>query len=207
MKTVKVWDPFVRIFHWTLVAAVISQLVTAEDVQWLHVRVGYALLILLGARIVWGLVGTRHARFRDFIYPPSEVFSYLRGLFKGRPRHYIGHNPAGGAMVCALIATLSLTCFAGLMTQRSMGHGLLAGPETIFTPLAYADEDNEDDDDEHNGNHPAADVWKEIHEFMVGLVIFLGIVHICGVLASSWVHRENLIKAMITGRKQVTEDD
>jgi cytochrome b len=103
MKTVKVWDLFVRFFHWALVAAVVSQLATAEDFKNIHANVGYIIVVLLIFRIIWGFVGSRHARFKDFIYPPADIIAYLKGLAGGRPKHYIGHNPAGGAMVSSYV--------------------------------------------------------------------------------------------------------
>jgi len=112
--------------HWSLVASIIIQLITAESLKNVHAKVGYFIIILLLARIVWGFVGSRHARFTDFIYPPKEIFDYLKGIFKGNPKHYIGHNPAGGAMVFALLIFLMLTTMAGLKTLGAEGKGQLA---------------------------------------------------------------------------------
>jgi cytochrome b len=103
MKTVKVWDLFVRFFHWSLVAGVIAQLTTAEDLKSVHAAAGYIIIVLLILRIIWGFVGPVHARFTNFIYPPADILAYLRGLIQRRPMHYTGHNPAGGAMVCTLL--------------------------------------------------------------------------------------------------------
>ncbi|MEJ2156229.1 MAG: cytochrome b/b6 domain-containing protein [Desulfobacteraceae bacterium] len=218
MKTVKVWDLYVRFFHWCLVVGIIAQLVTAEDLKNVHATVGYLLIVLLVLRILWGFVGSGHARFADFIYPPGEIFAYLKGLIRGNPRHYVGHNPAGGAMVCALLVILMLIALTGLKTLGAEGKGPLARQSQNLTARAWADDHTDRDDDDtarhddagenmngahsHGGNKAQAHFWKEIHETLVGIVLFLIALHICGVLASSYVHRENLILAMINGRKK-----
>jgi cytochrome b len=218
MKTVKVWDLFVRLFHWLLVAGIISQLVTAEHSKNVHVSIGYIIIILLILRFIWGIVGSRHARFTDFIYSPVDVLTYLKRLIKGRPRHYIGHNPAGGAMVCALLVILLLTGLTGLITLGAEGKGPLARYSQYTTAYARADDHPLRDDDDasrhgnkgehendlhsHAGNKAQAHYWKEVHEILAGISLFLIGLHICGVLASSYVHRENLILAMITGKKK-----
>jgi cytochrome b len=219
MKHVKVWDLFVRLFHWSLVAGIITQLATAEDFKGVHATVGYIIVALLISRIVWGFVGSRHARFTDFIYPPADIFAYLKGLVRKRPGHYAGHNPAGGAMVCALLLVLSLTTLAGLKTLGAEGKGPLAACPATVTPRAWADDDTDragyalhHDEEDNNaqvpysrtGNKAQAHFWKEIHETLVGITLFLVGLHICGVAASSYVHRENLILAMITGNKKAS---
>ena len=218
MKRAKVWDLFVRLFHWSLVAGVITQLATAEDSKDVHAAVGYIIVALLISRIVWGFAGSTHARFTDFIYPPTDILAYLKGLITRRPKHYTGHNPAGGAMVCTLLIVLSLTTLAGLKTLGAEGKGPLAEHPANIIPRAWADDhpegmgdafhrDGEDknvrDPHSHAGNKARAHFWKEIHETLVGIALFLIGLHICGVIASSYVHRENLILAMITGNKQV----
>jgi cytochrome b len=200
----KVWDLFVRVFHWTLVAAVIIALLTAEEIRWVHVRAGYLVFALVVLRIFWGFVGTRHARFSDFIYPPSEVFSYLRGLITGKAKHYVGHNPAGGWMVVALLAVLLCVTLTGMKNYGAMGHGPLAGP--IAFSIAQADEDDHEHEKEYAGGRGAEgeeahSPWQEVHETMVGILLALAGIHVAGVLASSYVHRENLIKSMFTGKK------
>jgi cytochrome b len=218
MKHVNVWDPFVRLFHWLLAAGVIAQLATADDFKSVHAKVGYVIAVLLILRIVWGFAGSRYARFSDFIYPPADVLSYLKGLIQGRPKHYIGHNPAGGAMVCALLLVLMLTALAGLKTLGADGKGPLARQSANVMSRAWADDHPHGDDgashhdetgpagmDQHShaGNKAQVHFWKEIHETLVGIALFLIGLHICGVIASSYVHRENLILAMITGVKKV----
>ena len=95
-KNIRVWDPLVRIFHWSLVLAFTVAYVTGDDENSVHVYAGYAVLGLISFRVFWGLVGSKYALFSDFIYSPTTVFRYLKGLFSCNPKHYIGHNPAGG---------------------------------------------------------------------------------------------------------------
>lgn len=207
MKTVKVWDPFVRVFHWTLVLGVIEQLITAGSFNAIHVTAGYALFFLVLARVVWGFIGTRHARFVDFVYPPREIAGYLRGLIARSPKNYLGHNPAGGAMVCLLLCVLLLTMTAGLKTLGAFGKGPLADMPAGIMASAYANGD-EGHDDHHDHDHGAdAGFWKEIHQGLVGFLIFLVVIHVCGVIVSSVLHKENLILPMITGKKRIREEN
>lgn len=210
MKTTKVWDIFIRFFHWLLVLSIIAQLVTAEANTGVHVIIGYFIVLLLLARIVWGFVGSKHARFVDFIYPPKEVFIYFSDLTKRKPKHYLGHNPAGGAMVIALLFVLSLTAFAGLKTLGARGKGPLAHLDVHMVGTVCADEDQADHQGrfsgdahhEHGETGPHNGFWKETHEVLVSLLLTLAAIHIAGVLISSYVHKENLILAMITGVKK-----
>jgi cytochrome b len=113
--TVKVWDPFVRIFHWSLASLFVLAYATGDEIERVHVAAGYAIAGLLAIRIVWGFVGPRHARFSNFVRPPREVLAYLRDVALLRAPRYIGHNPAGGAMIIALIVALASTCATGYM--------------------------------------------------------------------------------------------
>ena len=199
LQTVRVWDPFVRFFHWTLVVCIIGQFISAEAFEYTHVILGYVIIGLVLSRILWGFWGTKHARFNDFLYKPSTTTRYVKGLFNGRPEHYIGHNPAGGLMIIVLLLSLLFTAFTGLMTLGSEGKGPLASTDYSTVRLAYADSDEHGD--EHRSNSHKNDFWKEIHEAMTGFMIFLITIHIVGVVVSSWIHKENLILGMITGRK------
>lgn len=201
-RTVKVWDPLVRIFHWSLVVFFFTAYLSAEEAEGLHVFAGYVVLALVLFRIVWGFVGTRHARFTDFVYGPAAIARYLGGLFTGRPGHYLGHNPAGGAMIIVLLLFLLITCWSGLETYGAEGHGPLAGEGVSIASAAYANGDDDDEWYEHRGGAEGAEeFWEEVHEFFAGFTLFLVILHILGAIVSSVLHGENLIKAMVTGRK------
>ena len=109
----RVWDPFVRLFHWSLVlgmgAAWLTSSIRSDTHQW----IGIAVAALVVARIIWGLVAKGHARFAEFVRGPSAVIGYLRDILRGAERRYIGHNPAGGAMIVVLILFILGTCISG----------------------------------------------------------------------------------------------
>jgi cytochrome b len=113
--TVKVWDPFVRVFHWSLATLFLVAYATGDEIEKVHVAAGYVIAGLIVARIVWGVIGPRHARFSSFVRPPREVLAYLRDVVLLRAPRYIGHNPAGAAMIVALLAALIGTCTTGYM--------------------------------------------------------------------------------------------
>lgn len=168
--TVKVWDLFVRVFHWLVATLFIVAYATGDEIERVHVAAGYAIAGLLVLRIVWGFVGPRHARFSNFVRSPREVLTYLRDVVLLRAPRYVGHNPAGGAMIIALIAMLATTCVTGyLMTTDAFW-----GAKWI----------------------------EETHEFLANATVALIALHVLGVLVASFEHRENLVKAMITGRKR-----
>jgi len=168
--TVRVWDPVVRVIHWSLVLLFATAWLTGDEVEWLHIYAGYGIAGLVAIRIVWGFVGTRHARFSDFVYRPSEVASYLADSIRFRAERYLGHNPAGGAMVITLLGVLAATAGTGILMTSSAFH------------------------DAH---------WvEEVHEALANLALILVGLHIAGVVLASLEHGENLVKAMITGRKR-----
>jgi len=207
--SVKVWDPLVRIFHWSLVATFTIAYLTGDEESQIHVYAGYAVIGLVLFRIIWGLIGTRHARFWDFVYRPSAIIQYAREFFIGRPKRYLGHNPLGGAMILLLLASLLTTGVTGYLMLGSDGEDGIqaeaaapapaaARPVGIIIAAAFAD----DDDDEGNErSHEHEGPLGEIHEFFANFTLFLVFLHVGGVLLSSLRHRENLVRAMITGRK------
>ena len=112
---VKVWDPFVRVFHWSLAALFLVAYVTGDEAAQVHVVAGYTIAGLIALRIIWGFVGPRHARFSNFVRSPREVLAYLRDAALFRAPRYLGHNPAGGAMIVALLVMLIGTSITGYM--------------------------------------------------------------------------------------------
>lgn len=200
VNTVKVWDLPVRIFHWSLVACFAIAYVTGDELETLHAWFGYAIAALILFRLVYGFVGSKYARFSDFVYSPENVASYLKSLSSGSPRHYLGHNPAGGWMVIVLLVSLALSTWSGLKAYADEGHGPLAAATDIaLISTAYADSD---ENDEHDGISGEEDeFWKDVHEFFVNFTLMLVFVHVVGVFVSGRLHRENLVKAMITGEK------
>ncbi|MGD2083257.1 MAG: cytochrome b/b6 domain-containing protein [Chromatiales bacterium] len=181
--SVKVWDPAVRVFHWTLVAAFTVAYLTEDDLLTLHVWAGYLVGALVGFRLLWGLVGTRHARFGDFVRGPRQTLAYLKDVVAFRARRYLGHNPAGGAMVIALLVSLVITTLTGLAVY---------GTEEMAGPLAGT----------LAGAGPgASELFEEVHEVFANLTLALVVAHVVGVLLASLQHHENLVRSMFTGRK------
>jgi cytochrome b len=159
----------VRLLHWGLAGSVMIAFV-AEGGERLHEWLGYLALGLVALRILWGLVGPRPARFSSFVRPPAEVAAYLAAMAARRAPRHLGHNPAGGAMIVALLAGVVLVVGSGwlMVTDRFWG-------------VAWV---------------------EEVHEVSGNLLIALAAVHVAGVIVSSLEHGENLVLAMITGRKR-----
>ena len=171
---VKVWDPVIRVFHWTLVACFFLAWATGDEIQWLHKRIGYIVIALVISRVVWGLVGSRQARLADFVPGPRRFLDYCRDLVSFRAKRHLGHNPAGGAMIVALLLMLAVIGGSGYLMTTDMFWGV---------------------------------GWMEsLHETAVNVTVGLVCLHVAGVVITSLCHRENLIRAMITGRKRVETD-
>jgi len=182
---ITVWDPLIRIFHWSLVICFIVAFVTEDDWLYLHSYAGYTIVGLLLFRIVWGVIGTHYARFSSFVTGPDAIKRYLKSLPTRHPEPHVGHNPAGGAMILVMIALLLLTALSGMATIAPDGLGPLAN--TFVAGLS-----------EH---------WlEEIHETLANLMLLMVVVHVGGVVVSSVLHRENLVRAMINGRKRHHEE-
>ncbi len=114
-REIKVWDPIVRLFHWTVVTGCILNLTLFEDGKQVHRAIGYAVAAALFIRLVWGLIGTRHARFSDFVPKPMTLVRYVKALLTGEEPRYIGHNPAGALMMIALMGLLAGVSLTGWM--------------------------------------------------------------------------------------------
>ncbi|HWK48901.1 MAG TPA: cytochrome b/b6 domain-containing protein [Steroidobacter sp.] len=166
-----IWDPAVRVLHWTLASSTIFASWTAIAGYWSakHEPAGYVAAAALALRCVWGVIGTRHARFSEFVRTPRETFIYVRSLLAGGALHYQGHNPLGGWMVVALLASASGAVSTGWLftTDAFWGSESVALAHAIF---AY-------------------------------LLLILIVLHIAGVLTMSACRRQNLLRAMITGRR------
>lgn len=167
---IRVWDPVVRMFHWGLVGLFAFSFLTGDEWKQAHILSGYAIVGLLLVRIIWGFVGSHHARFSNFIYDPITTLGFLRDSLAMRAKRYIGHNPAGGAMVLALLLAISGIATTGYMMTTDTYWGV---------------------------------EWVEVaHELLVNVTLGLVVLHIAGVLLASIEHRENLVRAMVTGRKR-----
>ncbi len=169
-STVKVWDAFVRLAHWSLVASVTAAWLTRHSDSAWHEWLGYTALSIAVIRIVWGFVGTPYARFSEFVRTPGRTMTYTRALIAHTDQRFIGHNPLGGWMIIALLATVTLLGLTGWL-----------GTTDAYWGIAW---------------------MNESHDALSNLLVGLIALHVAGVMFSSWRHRENLAKAMITGRKR-----
>jgi cytochrome b len=181
---IKVWDLPVRLFHWILVVSFFIAYITEDDWLDIHVLAGYTIAALITFRFFWGLIGTRYARFSNFVRPPREVFAYLKEVVTFHPKRYIGHNPAGGAMVVTLLISLSITVITGLSVY---GAEEMAGPFADF----FA-----------NAPDFVGNIFEELHEFFASFTLLLVVIHVAGVVLTGLQHGENLVRSMINGKKR-----
>jgi cytochrome b len=203
---IQVWDLLTRIFHSSLIVFVLVAFLSGDEKSSIHLYAGYTVLGLIIARVVWGFIGSKHARFNDFIYPPKEAIQYLKGLIQGSPKYYIGHNPAAGWMVLLLLIIIFVVCGTGRMANQTKGQGLSAHGNNIFPIVNYAhadsDSDSDDDEDKENKKDDEDEFWEEFHEASSHTLLAFILLHMIGTLASSKLHNENLVSAMITGKKE-----
>jgi cytochrome b len=174
-KEILVWDAPVRVLHWLMVFSFTGAYLTAESerLSLLHATLGYTLAGLVAFRIAWGLVGTRHARFSNFVRAPKAAARYLGSMLRGAPEHHTGHNPAGALAIVCLLGLAAATTASGWATYNDFAGG-----------------------------------WAEdFHEGAAGLMLAVVGVHVAGVLLGSWLHRENLVASMISGRKRGHPDE
>ena len=122
--TVGVWDRFIRLFHWSLVASFATAYFSTEHIDWVHKGAGYGALFLVLARVVWGFFAHNpHARFANFVPTPSRLMSYLMALFRGREPRHLGHNPAGAVMILFLMLAVLGIAITGWMLTTDMFWG------------------------------------------------------------------------------------
>lgn len=197
---VRVWDPLVRIFHWSLVGAFATAWLTADELQPVHEIAGYAVAGLVAFRLVWGVAGSRYARFSQFLKGPGATVAYVGDMIRGRERRHIGHNPAGAAMIVALLITLSGTAFTGWLMEEPDRMAMLRNVQPVVT-TALAD-DHGDESDGKGGGPETDELLEEIHETLANLMLLLVALHVAGVAVASFRHRENLARAMVTGVKR-----
>ncbi|WP_130471534.1 cytochrome b/b6 domain-containing protein [Candidatus Magnetaquicoccus inordinatus] len=180
---VAVWDLPTRLFHWGLVLLVISAVLSrnwGDSLLVWHMINGYALLVLLVFRILWGIVGSSTARFSSFVCGPGAVIAYLRGALRGEHQLSVGHNPAGGWSVLAMLAVLTLQGVTGLFASDDI---LVKGPLAFLV------------------SERSVALLSTLHRW--GILLLLGLVmfHL-GAIALYLSKGDNLILPMITGRKQ-----
>lgn len=205
-----VWDPFVRVFHWSLVLFFIVAYATGDDKSLPHRYVGYGVFGLVAARIFWGFWGTKYARFSDFICSPVKALSYVKSLASGKPPYYTGHNPAAAWMVLFFLIGSLVICLSGFAAYvtKDIKHFPKYGADFSFIEKAYADDDGKknhaDSHHKEKKNKTEDDsIWGDVHEISAQCMLFLIVAHIAGVTVSSILHKENLVRAMFTGRKSL----
>lgn len=183
-SSISVWDPSIRLFHWTLGGAFAIAYIVGDARLHLHMLAGGIVAGLLLYRLIWGWAGPRHALFSDFVRRPGEVGRHVRDLLRGRAARHVGHTPAGGVMTLMLMSLLALLVITGL---------LLDGAELMSGPLAALP---------RFGDGMALAMLADVHGMLADALVVLVILHVAGVLLESLLHRENLILAMVTGRKR-----
>ncbi|HFE38937.1 MAG TPA: hypothetical protein ENK06_11060, partial [Gammaproteobacteria bacterium] len=182
-----IWDLPTRIFHWLFVLSFSAAWVVSENDRFLyeHVFFGYVFFGLIIFRFIWGWVGSHYALFHSFAYDWPSVSAYLKGLLSGKAERHIGHNPAGGWAIFAMLTLAILIATTGfLVFGGEEGHGPLA------SMISY------------NVGHAA----KEVHEFLANTMILLVFLHIGGVIVESLIHKENLVWAMLSGFKPIDDN-
>ena len=196
---IRVWAPLIRVFHWGLVAAFVVAYLSAEELSKVHEIAGYVVAGLIAFRLIWGLVGSKYARFAQFLRGPADTISYIGDVLRGKERRYLGHNPAGAVMTVALLLTLSATAFTGWLLQEPDRVAMLPDLPQTVSP-AYADDD---DDEGYNGG--GSEILEEAHEVLANLMLLMIAIHVGGVVLASFRHNENLVRSMVTGDKRAPD--
>lgn len=170
MNKILVWDWPVRLGHWLLAVAFALAWLTSESegLRLVHAWAGGTVVGVVLFRLVWGIVGTRHARFVSFVRAPAVVFRYLQALLTCRAPQFTGHNPAGGWAIVALLTLGLLTGASGWLTYNEFG----------------------------------GELFEEMHEILASAMLVVVLLHLAGVIFGSFIHRENLVRAMFTGLKR-----
>jgi len=180
-ELVLVWDLPIRIFHWLLVAGFFVAYLTEDELLTVHVWAGYLVFGLLMFRLVWGFIGNDYARFSNFLCSPVKSISYVKDVLALKAKRYLGHNPAGAAMIMLLLFSLLITSITGFAVYAA---DQSAGP---FANIVGSSNEG---------------LWEEVHEFFASFTLVLVFLHIAGVAVESFIHRENLAKAMWHGYKK-----
>jgi len=180
-KIIRVWDLPIRLFHWLLVLCIIGSLISVNlggnAIQW-HAYFGYSILTLLIFRIIWGFVGSTHARFLSFLPTPKSLLNYL----SGKSPHVLGHNPLGALSVFALLFALSVQVTTGLFVDDEIA---FQGPLAKYVPSWVVS------------------ILSEIHEGNQVVIYTLITIHIAAIIYYRKFKGENLIKPMINGDKEI----
>jgi cytochrome b len=180
-SSIKIWDLPLRIFHWLLVAGFFIAYLTEDELLAVHVWSGYLVMALIIFRLFWGFAGNQYARFSNFLCDPAKSVAYLKAVLKLSSTRYLGHNPAGSAMIVMLLISLLMTVISGVIVYAADQN---LGPLAGFVGQSHEK------------------LWEEIHEILANFSLLLVVFHVLGVLLESVVHRENLAKSMWNGYKR-----
>tara|TARA_R110000772_G_scaffold73216_3_gene159598 strand:- start:26327 stop:26947 length:621 start_codon:yes stop_codon:yes gene_type:complete len=193
MPAAPAWDPVVRLTHWCVALAVVLNGLIVEDESLAHVWIGYAAIAFLVLRMVWGVIGTKEARFTSFPPSLSAAKAHVGDMFAGRHKAYPSHNPIGSLMVYALWGTLAVVCVTGVIMESTpfqslpglTDHGLAGYFQEYDRPLS------------------GGEITEEIHEGAANMLLFLAMLHVGGVLLESRLSGVNLVRAMVRGGKRL----
>ena len=184
--SLRVWDLPTRLYHWLQAVLVASALATGflapEWWMGVHVWLGYGVAGLVVFRLIWGVLGSEYSRFTSFIFAPRQIWEHVRGVIGGHPSHFIGHNPLGAVMVFAMISAIAGIGVSGFV---ALGGAENQGPLAGFVGFTVGDG------------------AVQVHLILAIALMVMIALHVAGVLAQSWLGRESLISAMITGRKHL----
>ena len=186
----RVWDPLVRLTHWTIALAVVLNGFIIDEDALAHIWIGYAALSLLALRLLWGLIGTENAKFTSFLISFSGAARHVSGLMRGQHPKYKSHNPLGALMVYALWGTLLVVSATGVMLENELF------PENDAEYSGQFEEEEEEEEDHDEGGE---DLIEEIHEGAANLLLLLAALHVGGVILESRLSGRNLVRAMISG--------
>lgn len=184
-----VWDPLLRIFHWLLVACFLIAYLLEDQMLHLHLLAGSVVLGLLIFRLIWGVAGTKHARFSDFICSFRQLFAHLYALLHMRSSRHLGHTPTGGIMIFFLLAGLLMLTFSGVLL-----YSLESSSLPFSSLMAAADLDT-------------ILFIEALHAWVADILALSVLLHIAGVLVESILQKQNLIGAMVSGYKTVEKED
>lgn len=185
MKSILVWDIPVRLFHWALATSILFLFITAQiggnAMEW-HKKIGFFVIGLIAFRVVWGFVGTYHARFENFVRAPVTVITYAKNLFKNDGEHYLGHNPMGALSVVALLTVVGFQTVTGLFSNDDI---MLEGPYASLVSKVVSDK------------------ITKLHQLNSDLILVLVGLHLAAIAFYAVFKKEQLIEAMLTGKKDL----
>ncbi len=188
MQKILVWDLPIRLFHWLLMLDIIGLVVTAKlggnAMEW-HARLGYLALGLILFRLIWGVVGSYHARFGHFLRGPQAVMGYAKNLLNKNAEHYLGHNPIGGWSAVAMMASVAFQAVSGLFANDDV---LLDGPYVNLI------------------GKEMSDFITKLHKLNSDLLLILIGVHVAAIAFYYFYKKDNLVKPMVTGQKIIKND-